>query len=96
MELPTDVEASRHPHGAAAAINVGVLAAHEEQHGARLHEGVGEQNDAGIVPRAAAGATTARFPWKWTVSRNQRLCSRKSVTPPGDFFVVKTGKRVKS
>ena len=38
-------------------------------------------------------ATTARFPWKWTVLRKSRLCSRKSVTPWGEFFVVKTGER---
>ena len=30
-------------------------------------------------------ATTARSPWKWTVSRKLRPCSRKSVTPPGNF-----------
>ena len=38
-------------------------------------------------------ATTARSPWKWTVSEKKRLCSRKSVTPPGEFLGVKTGKR---
>ena len=39
--------------------------------------------------------TTESSPWKWTVSEKWRLCSRKSVTPPGGFkrCGFKTSKR---
>ena len=47
MELPTDVEVSAHPHGAAPPLVV-VLAAREAQHRARRYEGPA-QMDAGIV-----------------------------------------------
>ena len=51
VELPADVEVSTHMHGAASSITVavGVLAAREVQHGARLHEDVAAQIDAGTV-----------------------------------------------
>ena len=49
MEVPTDVEVSSHAHGAARTEAVGVLAAREAQHGARLHDAVAEQIDAGTV-----------------------------------------------
>ena len=51
VELPTDVEVSSHPHGAA--TTPAVLAAREAQHGARLHEAVAvavaQKNDAGLA-----------------------------------------------
>ena len=49
VELPADVEVSRHEHSAAPTVGVAVLAAREAQHGARLHEAVFPQTDAGTV-----------------------------------------------
>ena len=49
MELPTDVEVSTHVHGAALSPAAVVLAAREAQHGARLHDAVFPQTDAGLV-----------------------------------------------
>ena len=50
VELPTDIEASRHVHGAAiASPAVGVLAAREAQHGVRLHDAVFAQTDADLA-----------------------------------------------
>ena len=50
MELPTDVEVSRHINGAAIGIThvVGILAARKAQHGVRLQDAVAH-NDAGLV-----------------------------------------------
>ena len=49
MELPTDVEVSKHVHRAAIAGVPVVLAAREAQHGARLHEAVAHHMDAGVA-----------------------------------------------
>ena len=94
MELPTDVEAIIHVHGAArrSVAVVVVLAAREAQHGARLHEGVAAQKDAGISqgpPHSddrEVSVEVDRVVEANVVLQEERDASR-------GIFVVKTGKR---
>ena len=93
MELPTDIEVSKHVQGAAPTNPAVVLAAREAQHGARLHEGVAAQLHAGIV-RGPPQGDHREVPVevdrlaepKAAVIQEEREASR-------GIFVVKTGKR---
>ena len=91
MELPADVEVSTHPHGAAPAI-VGVLAARESQHGARLHEGVVAQTDAGHLQGPPQG-DHREVPVEVDRVVEAKAVIQEERDASGDFFVVKTGKR---
>jgi len=93
VELPTDVEVSRHAHGAAIAIQAMavVLAAREAQHGARLHQGVIPHTDAGLVEgpqgdHREVPVEVDRVAEVKAVLQEERGASR-------GIFVVKAGKR---
>ena len=95
MELPTDVEVSRHVHGAAppaAAPPAVVLAAREAQHGARLHEAAPAQTDAGIAQRPPHGHhREVSVEVDGLVEGKAVIQEERDAS--GEFFDVKTGKR---
>ena len=90
MEMPTDVEVSTH-HGAARTVGVVVLAAREAQHGARLHEGVAVQNDAGLVQGLQGDHREVPVEVDGLVEANALLQEERDAS--GELFGVKTGKR---
>ena len=90
MELPTGVEVSRHGHGAARSVVV--LAAREAQHGARLHEAVVAQNDAGLV-QGLPHSDHREVPVEVDRVVEVKALLQEERDASQGFFVVKTGKR---
>ena len=91
VELPTDVQASKHPHGAARSPAV-ALAAREAQHGARLHEAVATQTDAGQVQGPPQG-DHCEVPVEVDRLAEGKAVIQEERDASGEFFVVKTDKR---
>ena len=92
VELPTDVEVSIHVHGAARTVAVVVLAAREMQHGARLHEGVALQTDAGRAQGPLQG-DHREVPMEVDRVEEGKAAIQEERDASREFFVGKTGKR---
>ena len=96
MDVPTDVEVSSHPHGAAAKTrSAAVVAAREAQHGVGLHEAVSPHKNAGIVQGPPHGdhrevpvEVDRRLDVKVFLQEERDACGE-----PRRVVFVKTGKR---